>query len=134
MTNEIDLHDILEQDKKTIAEVKKKAKPVNKGILGLAVAMTAMFVILLWQNSNLSTVLSRRSPFMEYTICYNERDSAERKSYNDLLNLYVGTEGPTPEVLVVKRKAYNDAALLLSEATDLDSPNRCPGLEVLKDR
>ena len=73
----------IEEDKHAIAQVKGQVRKPHRGTIGFAIAVSAMLVILLWQSTNLSTVLSRRSPFMEYTVCYNERDSAERKAYNE---------------------------------------------------
>lgn len=124
---------------KGLEEIKQEAKvkvrrKTDRGKIGFGIAVVAMFSILVLQNSNLTTVLGRRSPFMEYTVCYNERDSAERKAYRELITLYISPTAPNPQVVLVKTKAYNDANTALSEANDLQAENHCPGLEVLKDR
>ncbi len=124
---------------KELEEIKQEAKvkvrrKTDRGKIGFGIAVIAMFSILMLMNFNLSTAFSRRTPFMEYNVCYNERDSAERRAQNELLNLYIGTGVPNPQVVLVKTKAYNDASQSLRDATDLDSKNRCPGLNVLKDR
>ena len=117
------------------AETKSQVKhETHRGAIGFGIAVIAMFCILVLQNSNLTTVLGRRSPLMEYTVCYNERDSAERKAYRELITLYISPTAPNPQVVLVKTKAYNDANTALSEANDLQAENHCPGLEVLKDR
>lgn len=87
----------------------------SKGVIGVGVAMTAFFVILLLLLFNLTSILNRRSPFMEYTACHNERLSA-------IIVPYTRGSVPSPE-------AIQDYA----DANDLTSENRCPGLEVIKD-
>ncbi len=121
-------------DKQSLINSKSKNNSRSHGAAyGLGVAIIAMLAILLWQNSNLSTVLSRRSPFMEYTICYNQRDAAERKAYNQLLNVYIGDNSLDPNVVVQLRRNYNDASDKLRDATDIKSDDPCPGLDVIND-
>lgn len=58
---------------KELEEIKQEAKvkvrrKTDRGKIGFGIAVIAMFSILVLQNSNLTTVLGRRSPFMEYTV------------------------------------------------------------------
>jgi hypothetical protein len=97
-------------------EARAKVKHENsKGAIGVGVAGTAFFVILLLLLFNLTSILNRRSPFMEYTACHNERLSA-------IIVPYTRGSVPSPE-------AIEDYA----DANDLASGNPCPGLEVIKD-
>lgn len=98
--------------KEVDAKVKKQG---DIGWISVGVAMTAFFVILLLLLFNLTSILNRRSPFMEYTACHNERLSA-------IIVPYTRGGIPSPE-------AIQDYA----DANDLASGNPCPGLEVIKD-
>lgn len=75
---------------KELEEIKQEAKvkvrrKTDRGKIGFGIAVVAMFSILMLMNFNLSTAFSRRTPFMEYNVCYNERDSAERRAQNEVV-------------------------------------------------
>jgi len=126
MSSSSDLAKIFENEK-------KRTKKTSNWKIGASVAAAAMLCILLLLNLNLTSVINRRTPFMEYNVCFNDRQIQAYKTQQNLLLLYQAAGEPDPEMVIAYTEAYRQAGLALEQANDVTSENRCPGLEVLKD-
>lgn len=129
----------------TIKHAKDKGHKPHSFVLGLGIAIVSMLAILSLlvvnqtsSTKNLTEVLNKRAPFLEYTACFNDRLIANNHAFKEFVALYVkptpDTPDPEPALILRRVNEYNEADRLLTAANDLDSPDRCPSLELVKPR
>lgn len=119
-----------------ITESRKKSDSLTNrlkvGFHLVVIALLLFLTVMAWNSSvtthNLSEVLNKRSPVIEYLSCYNARNSANNIAVDELVLLYTTADKSVPEGPEIQ-KAVDRLVVTgqaLEDANDASSDNPCP--------
>jgi len=119
-----------------ITESRKKSDSITSrlkiGFHLVVIALLLFLTVMAWNASvtthNLSEVINRRSPVIEYLSCYNARNAANNIAVDELVLLYTTADKSVPESADIQKAADRLVVTgkALKDANDANSDNPCP--------